>query len=44
VLLLYGIYVACTVVLVWAAFAVTRHVLRQRRANRAPAEHPDEPA
>jgi hypothetical protein len=36
---MYGIYVLCTVALVWAAIAMTRHILEQRRATRARAEH-----
>jgi hypothetical protein len=39
VLVMYGIYVLCTVALVWAAIAMTRHILEQRRATRARAEH-----
>jgi len=43
VLVLYGIYVACTFVLLWAAIAVTRHIVQQRSATRARVEHHDDP-
>ena len=42
VLLLYGIYVLCTVALVWTAIAVTRHIVQQRRMHRSQTEHHDE--
>lgn len=41
VLLLYGIYVLCTVALIWTAIAVTRHILQHRR-QRSQTEHHDE--
>lgn len=43
VLLLYGLYVLCTVALIWAAIAVTRHIVLHRRATRSPIEHHDDP-
>lgn len=42
VLVLYGIYVLCTVALVWTAIAVTRHIVQHRRLNRSRSEHHDE--
>jgi hypothetical protein len=36
---MYGIYVLSTVALIWAAIAMTRHILEQRRTTRARAEH-----
>ncbi|HEX4006019.1 MAG TPA: hypothetical protein VHX60_07575 [Acidobacteriaceae bacterium] len=42
VLVLYGIYVACTVALIWAAVAVTRHIVQQRRSTRSRVEPHDE--
>jgi hypothetical protein len=43
VLVLYGIYVLCTVALVTAVVLTARHIVRHRRATRSHAEHPDEP-
>lgn len=42
VLVLYGIYLLCTVALVWTAVAVTRHIVQHRRGNRSHSEHHDE--
>jgi len=42
VLVLYAIYLLCTVALVWAAVAVSRHIVRQRRASEARTEPPEE--
>ncbi|HLJ78401.1 MAG TPA: hypothetical protein VKT75_13345 [Acidobacteriaceae bacterium] len=42
VLLLYGIYVLCTVALVWTAIAITRHIVQHRRLSRSHTEHHDE--
>ena len=42
VLVLYGIYLLCTVALVWTAVAVTRHIVQHRRGNRSQSEHHDE--
>lgn len=42
VLVLYGIYVLCTVALVWTAIAVTRHIVQHRRLSRSHSEHHDE--
>ncbi|MGB6131881.1 MAG: hypothetical protein WCC14_21735 [Acidobacteriaceae bacterium] len=43
-LVLYGIYVVCTMVLIGAAVAVTRHILQHRRADASQVEHHDESA
>jgi hypothetical protein len=43
VLVLYAIYVVCTVVLIWAAIAVMRHILQHRRATRSRMSHHDDP-
>jgi len=42
VLVLYGVYVLCTVALIWAAIAVTRHIVLHRRATRMRTEHHDD--
>lgn len=42
VLVLYGIYVLCTVALLWTAVAVTRHIVQHRRLSRSHSEHHDE--
>jgi hypothetical protein len=42
VLVLYGLYVLCTVALIGAAIAVTRHIVLHRRATRARMEHHDD--
>jgi len=44
VLVLYGIYVVCTLVLIGAAVAVARHVMQHRHANPSQVEHHDESA
>jgi hypothetical protein len=43
VLILYGIYVVCTVTLLWAAIAVMRHIVQHRRASRSHVEAHDDP-
>jgi hypothetical protein len=43
VLILYAVYVACTIALVAAAAGIVRHITQHRRESRSPAEHPDEP-
>ncbi|MGC2618356.1 MAG: hypothetical protein WA414_04890 [Acidobacteriaceae bacterium] len=42
VLLLYGLYVLCTVALIGAAIGVTRHIVLHRRATRSRTEHHDD--
>jgi hypothetical protein len=39
VLVMYGIYVVCTVALIGAAAGVTRHIIQHRRATRSRVEH-----
>jgi hypothetical protein len=43
VLILYAVYVACTIALVLAAAGIVRHIVRHRRAVRSQTDHPDEP-
>jgi hypothetical protein len=43
VLILFSIYVLCTIALVLAAIGVTRHILLHRRASRSHIEHHDDP-
>lgn len=42
VLILYALYVACTVALVVAAAGIVRHIVRHRREVRSHTDHPDE--
>jgi hypothetical protein len=42
VLVLYGVYVLCTVAIIWAAIAVTRHIVLHHRATRSRTEHHDD--
>lgn len=39
---LFGVLVLCTLAMIWAAVATTRHILRHRRASRSHSEHHDE--
>ena len=43
VLILYAVYVACTIALIAAAAGIVRHILRHRRTVRSQTDHPDEP-
>jgi hypothetical protein len=43
VLILYAVYVACTIALLLAAAGIVRHILRHRRSGRSQPGHPDEP-
>jgi hypothetical protein len=43
VLILYALYVVCTIALVAAAAGIVRHIVQHRRVGRSHTDHPDEP-